>query len=44
MHGVVLDNPDVWRIGIYYPPPPRGRSFHLDGRQGDEKFEGKQVF
>jgi hypothetical protein len=44
MHGVVLDDPEKWRIGIYYPPPPRGRSFHLDGRAGGDKFEGNQVF
>lgn len=44
LHGVVLDNPAAWPIGIYYPPPPRGRSFHLDGRQGDSKFEEKLVF
>lgn len=44
LHGTVLDNPEAWPIGIYYPPPPRGRSFHLDGRQGDPKFDDTQIF
>lgn len=44
MHSVCQENPDDWRIGIYYPPPPRGRSFHLDGRQGEAKYDEKQVF
>jgi hypothetical protein len=44
MHSVCSEDPDNWPIGIYYPDPPRGRSFHLDGRAGEEKFEGNQVF
>ena len=43
-HSFCQEEPLDWPIGIYYPPPPRVRSYHLDGRQGDEKFDGKQVF
>lgn len=44
MHSVCEADTEHWRIGIYYPDPPRGRSFHLDGRQGDSKFEDRLVF
>lgn len=44
MHSVCQGDPDAWPMAIYYPDEPRGRSFHLDGRQGADKFEGKLVF
>jgi hypothetical protein len=43
-HSFCQEDPKAFPIGIYYPPPPRGRSFHLDGRQGAPKFDDKQVF
>jgi hypothetical protein len=43
-HSFCQEEPEAWKIGIYYPPPPRGRSFHLDGRQGDAKYDERQVF
>ena len=43
-HGFCQEDPNAWKIGIYYPDPPRARSFHLDGRQGDPKFDDTQIF
>lgn len=34
---------NLWRIGIYAPGDNLKRSFHLDGRQGDPKFDDRFV-
>lgn len=52
LHGKIVDEVlernkwDDYRIAIYAPDLPTGYCFayHIDGRQGEDKFEGKQVF
>ncbi len=52
IHGHIVDdvlehdNWDKYRIAIYAPDLPTGFCFayHIDGRQGEDKFEDKQVF
>lgn len=40
MHGPVASSDwEVYRVGIWYPPGSIRRSLHLDGREGDSKFE-----
>jgi hypothetical protein len=45
MHSVCERDPwEVWRMAIYTPPGNAKRSLHLDGRAGEDKYEGAQVF
>lgn len=50
IHGHIVDDVlerDMWddyRIAIYAPAIGYCFAYHIDGRQGEEKYEGKQVF
>lgn len=33
-----------WKMYIYIPHDKKPRSYHLDGRSGEEKYDNKQVF
>ena len=35
---------DKWRVHIYHPDKGIKRSYHLDGRAGDDKYESNQVW
>lgn len=50
MHGVVADSYErtkdwsLFKIGIYNPEGSIKRAFHLDGREGESKWDDEQVF
>ena len=52
IHGVLQDvwfekgmsGWEKWRIHIYHPEGSIKRSYDLNGRQGGEKFEDKQIW
>lgn len=35
---------DKWKMFIYLPEDKLPRSYHLDGREGEEKYDGKQIW
>lgn len=35
---------DKWRMFIYLPEDRQPRSYHLDGRDGEEKYDSKQIW
>lgn len=50
MHGVVADSYEQtkdwtkFKIGIYNPPGSIERAYHLDGREGEDKYDDRQIF
>lgn len=44
MHSVAQRRPQHHRLAIYHPDGNIKRSYHLDGRQGEPKYDESQVF
>jgi hypothetical protein len=45
MHSIASSHPERHRLAIYHPETGNvKRSYHLDGRQGDPKFDDEQVW
>lgn len=44
MHSVAQQYPEDYRLAIYYPEGNIKRSTHTDGRAGEEKYDGSQIF
>ena len=52
MHGIVAEafnqygmlGWEQWRLHIYAPEGNMKRSYHLDGRAGEPKYDTEQVF
>lgn len=44
MHSVAQSQPSDYRLGIYFPEGSIERTYHLDGRQGGEKYDDNLIF
>jgi hypothetical protein len=44
MHGIAQQFPREHRLAIYHPDGNIKRSYHLDGRQGEPKYDESQVW
>lgn len=44
MHSVAQQFPKEYRLGIYSPKGSIKRSYHTDGRAGEQKYDDEQIF
>jgi len=44
MHSVCQEFPDEYKLAIYHPEGSIKRSYHLDGRAGEVKFDDRLIF
>jgi len=44
MHSVAQEQPRQYRLSIYNPKGSIKRTYHTDGRAGEEKYDDKQIF
>lgn len=44
LHSTCQQNPKEYRLAIYHPKGSIKRSYHLDGREGEEKYDDQLVF